>query len=297
MSTSSPGEQSCGVRVAVHSYGERVRLFIYIDDGVILPLAQPKGKVGIAFGLGASRREAMIVPNPLKQRLPLKTMRLQRMRPTDDYCALVTIRMPPGAKKSVLAQTTVPWEKTEEGLRIRLPDEMFSAPAPDRIPWMQTAPSILAPVLDAIRDHPWCRAWRTSSGAQGQCDVAAQMVAEGLVALGLQAQVLRVAGWRGPSLSMATRTWRDAEPEHLVHYVVRCCGVIIDPTARQMDRTAAFPGVLPAEALGTLWKEVAERPLADAGYGLDLSTYIQDAAATNEKNDLLFEIEGPALPL
>lgn len=119
-----------GVRVAVHRFGRRVRLFFYINDRVILPLAQPGGKVGIAYVGTSNDRRAVLVPRRPRVSLPLKQVRVQRMRPRDTYCAIVTIRLPPGAANAPMPATPAEWQRTDEGLVIHLPAGMFGgAPA------------------------------------------------------------------------------------------------------------------------------------------------------------------------
>lgn len=77
------------------------------------------------YAIRADANRVVVARDPWRQGLALKTVRMQRMRPTDRYLAIVTTRLPPSFNGQPFARTSIEWRQTNEGLVLSLPAECF----------------------------------------------------------------------------------------------------------------------------------------------------------------------------
>ena len=99
------------------------------------------------------------------------------------------------------------------------------------------------------------RACATPEGAYANCLALSARYAAWLRDAGVPAGLLAMRGSRGAFPSAAGR-WPGCDPEDYAHWVTFSGEHCVDWTWRQFDREAAWPVVLPVDALAGAWHEV-----------------------------------------
>ncbi len=99
------------------------------------------------------------------------------------------------------------------------------------------------------------RACATPEGAYANCLALSARYAAWLRDAGVPAGLLAMRGRRGAFPSAAGR-WPGCDPDDYAHWVTFSGDVYVDWTWRQFEAGAAWPVVLPVDALAEGWREV-----------------------------------------
>ena len=97
----------------------------------------------------------------------------------------------------------------------------------------------------------------TPGGSFDRCNEVSRELVERLAAADVEAQVVRLVGFRGGA-TRAHRAWRRiGSGSHWVHYAVAVGNEIVDCTIRQFDPALPHPYHMPVASVSSLWVEAS----------------------------------------